>query len=136
MAVPDRDDVPSKPAPQVTSVRINGGTVQRSMVTSLTMTFDRLVTLDPERFTVRAGGGDTVGVLPAVVAVDGKTVVMLTFKGDGIIGGSLADGRYQLTIGASKVKGEDGRSMAADSVIEVLPPLWRRQRRRDRQQLG
>ena len=49
------------PAAQVESVVVNDGSAQRSMVNSLTVTFDRVVTLDPGAFELRRQDGTSVG---------------------------------------------------------------------------
>src|SRR5204862_945718 len=45
---------------RVESAVVNDGSAQRSMVTSLTVTFDRLVTVDPGAFELRQQGGSLV----------------------------------------------------------------------------
>ena len=46
--------------------------------------------------------------------VGGRTVAVLTFTGPGIIGGSLADGSYTLTIRGDHVRDEVGRELDGD----------------------
>ena len=46
--------------------------------------------------------------------VDGRTVAVLTFTGSGIIGGSLADGNYTLTIRGDHIRDEVGRELDGD----------------------
>jgi RHS repeat-associated protein len=87
--------------PQVQSVVINGGAAQRSMVTSLTVTFNTTVTLDPGAFSLQRIGGTSVALTPTVFILNGQTVVVLTFTGAGIVGGSLADGKYALAVNAA-----------------------------------
>ena len=98
--------------PQVQGVVINDGSAQRSMVTRLTVTFDRLVTLDPGAFEVSKHGGGSVGLKVASSEVNGKTVAVLTFAGSDVIGGSLADGLYTLTVHGDKI--HDGLGQALD----------------------
>jgi hypothetical protein len=86
----------------VQSVVINDGSAQRSMVDSITVTFNTQVDLAPGAFTlVQTYAGattDVSGLLHVSTAlVNGQTVATLTFAGSGIVGGSLADGRYTLT---------------------------------------
>src|SRR5205823_595368 len=45
---------------------------------------------------------------------DGQTVVMLTFAGTDIVGGSLADGRYTLTVLSSRVRDALGNALDGD----------------------
>src|SRR5439155_20812290 len=65
--------------PVVQSVAINDGSAQRSMVKSITVTFNQVVTVDAGAFVLRPIGGSTVGLNQTVSVVDGQTVVMLPF---------------------------------------------------------
>jgi len=86
-------------APQVSAFSVNDGSLQRSMVTSLTVTFSSQVTLDQGAFTLVPQGGGTPVALSFTTAVNNsQTVATITF------GGSLADGRYVLTTVASQVR--------------------------------
>ena len=86
-------------APRVESIEINNGTAQRSMVREISVSFDEVVIVDPDSFMVE---NLDLGVffVPDVETeeVDGRTIATLTFSGPDIVGGSLADGNYQLTI--------------------------------------
>jgi hypothetical protein len=95
------------PAAKITSVQVNDGSVQRSRVTSLLVTFD----LPPlpagglaNGFQVKRQSDDAVVSLAAVLS--GNTVT-LTFSGGPVEFGSLADGRYTLTARATQI-GADG----------------------------
>ncbi len=101
----------SQPIATVLGVVINDGSAQRSMVKSLTITFSRPITVDPGAFEVRNRDGSPVGLIVATSIVDGKTVAVLTFTGPGIIGGSLADGRYTLTVHGDKVHDAQGQAL-------------------------
>jgi HYDIN/CFA65/VesB-like, Ig-like domain len=84
--------------PQITTISVNSGAAQRSMVTSLTVTFDRIVTLPAQpasAFTV-AGPSGNVTIAASAATVGGVTVATITFPG--LVGGSLADGNYSLTV--------------------------------------
>jgi photosystem II stability/assembly factor-like uncharacterized protein len=96
------------PAPQVASFRVNDGSAQRSMVTSLTVTFSSQVTLAPGAFILTPQGGLPVAPSFTTAVNNGATVATITF------GGSLADGRYTLTTVASLVRDLTGIAMAAD----------------------
>ncbi len=98
----------------VVSVAVNDGTDQRSMVNSLSVTFDRQVTFDPGAFEVRKQDGTLVGLTVAASVVDGRTVAVLTFTGPGVFGGSLADGNYTLTIRGDRVRDAIGRELDGD----------------------
>jgi hypothetical protein len=104
------------PAPaRVASVVVNDGTIQRSMVTSVTITFDGPVTLDPGAFELRTAQGQLIGMNVAPSLDNGKTVALLTFTGTEFIGGSLADGQYTLTIRAVRVQDRWGRELDGNS---------------------
>jgi hypothetical protein len=96
--------VPLVAPPTVQSVVVNDGSAQRSMVGSLTITFSTQVDIGPGAFTlVQTSSGvstDVSGVVRIATArtTDGRTVAALTFAGGWVTGGSLADGRYVLTI--------------------------------------
>ena len=98
----------------VGGVAVNDGSAQRSIVTSLTVTFDRVVTLDPGAFGLRHANGGEVGLSVAASVVGGRTVAVLTFTGPGILGGSLADGNYALTTRGDRVRDAVGRSLDGD----------------------
>jgi parallel beta-helix repeat protein len=112
-------------APTVTKVEFNGGAVQRSMVTSATVTFSESV-LFPDGILAafqlnRYANGSPTGLVNLSAVQLGNTV-NLTFVGGGTVGidpgGSLQDGTYELTIVASKVQG--GLSgMAANTSSKV-----------------
>jgi regulation of enolase protein 1 (concanavalin A-like superfamily) len=90
------------PPTQVQSVAVNDGADQRSQVTSLTVTFGSTVTLpanaaDAFRLS-RVGGGDVPLMVDLSQSTATQTVARLTFSGSLTEGGSLMDGRYQLTV--------------------------------------
>jgi hypothetical protein len=99
---------------RVAGVMINDGSAQRSMVNSLTVTFDGPVTIDPGAFEV-AGPAGSLELTVAAAVVDGRTVAVLTFSGPDIVGGSLADGSYTLTIHADRVRDRWGRALDGDA---------------------
>jgi hypothetical protein len=100
--------------PTIDSVVINDGSAQRSMVNSLTITFDRIVTFDPGAFGLKRQDGSAVGLNVVASVVDGRTIAVLTFTGTDIIGGSLADGSYTLTIRGDHIRDEVGRELDGD----------------------
>jgi ELWxxDGT repeat protein len=99
---------------QVTGFAVNDGSAQRSRVTSLTLTFDAVVTLDPGAISLQRRGHGLVPIQVNASVADGRTVVVLTFAGPGIIGGSLPDGDYTLTVQAAGVHDEAGLGLTAD----------------------
>jgi VCBS repeat-containing protein len=90
-------------APGVKSVVINDGSAQRSMVRSVTVTFDSLVTLDAGAFTLVRTGGGRPTLTTRVSQANGQTSVVLTFSGTRTAYGSLGDGSWTLTVVAAKV---------------------------------
>jgi hypothetical protein len=104
--------------PRVQAVEVNGGAAQRSMVTGLTVAFDGLVTLPAVPATAfRLERGDGTVVTLAVDlsgSTSTQTVARLSFSGPGVVGGSLADGRYTLTILRDQVSDPDGNRMEED----------------------
>jgi hypothetical protein len=107
---------------RVQSVVVNDGAAQRSRVTSLTLTFDHLVTLPADPAAAfrlsRTGPDGTVGDVALSVDLSGstatQTVVRLTFSGPLTQFGSLADGDYALTIRGSQVTGPGGLLLDGD----------------------
>jgi hypothetical protein len=99
---------------EVESVAVNDGSAQRSMVTSLTVTFDRIVAIDPGAFELHRQDGTPVGLSVAASVVGGRTVAVLTFAGPGVVGGSLADGNYTLTVHGDHVRDGDGTALDGD----------------------
>ena len=96
-----------KPA-TVSGVTVNVGAAQRSMVTSLAVTFSTAVSLPAtpaSAFTLtRVGDGASVTFTATASVVNSVTVVTLgNFTGAAAVNGSLADGRYTLTVLASQV---------------------------------
>lgn len=119
-------------APRVSSVLVNGGAAQRSLVTQLRVAFDQHVTLpanaaDAFRL-IRQGDGATVQVSAAVDDSGSGTVVTLTFIGGAVEGVSLADGRYTLTVLAAQVSSVnglldgDGDGVAGGDLVELGNP--------------
>jgi hypothetical protein len=96
-------------APKVVSTSVNGGAAQRSRVTSISVTFNTVVSLPANvasAFTLSRIGGGLVTIGSATVAtVNGATVVTLSgFSGsEASQGGSLNDGRYTLTALAAQI---------------------------------
>ncbi|HEV3257550.1 MAG TPA: aryl-sulfate sulfotransferase [Gemmataceae bacterium] len=102
-------------APQtVDSVVLNDGSAQRSMVNSITVTFSGAAILDSGAIELRRQDGSLVGLHTDISILGGKTVAVLTFVGPDIIGGSLADGSYTLTVRADRVHDRWGRELDGD----------------------
>ncbi|MBX7103178.1 MAG: M60 family metallopeptidase [Gemmataceae bacterium] len=101
----------------VASVAINDGSSQRSRVTSLTVTFGGIVTLPANTATAFALAGPG-GAVPLSVDTTGSTSTQsgarLTFSGAGVEAGSLADGRYTLTVLGDSIFDGIGARIDAD----------------------
>jgi hypothetical protein len=102
------------PPPRVAKVIVNDGNAQRSIVTSLTVVFDQVVTfgsIDSAFGLARVAGGlpGAIGDIPVQSAPNAVTI---SFVSTGLIsldpGGSLPDGVYQLTVSAAQVTGAGG----------------------------
>jgi hypothetical protein len=99
---------------QVASILVNGGATQRSLVTSLKVTFNESVTfpsgVDAAFIVTRYDKGTTGSV--ALNIVHSGSDVTITFKSGGAIGVdpglSLQDGKYELKIIAENVQGVGG----------------------------
>lgn len=96
----------------VENVVIDDGSAQRSRVASITITFSDAVTIDADAFELREQGGGLIDLDVVTFLVDGKTVAVLTFRGEGVTNGSLNDGRYTLTIGPERVHDDQGQTLA------------------------
>ncbi|MFO0845541.1 MAG: PKD domain-containing protein [Gemmataceae bacterium] len=94
----------NRPMPQAFPklVTLNDDSAQRSMVNSITVTFDQVMVIDSGAFEVRNAAGVTFPVRTVQRVINGKTVVVLEFT-DRLTGGSLADGDYVVRIDGSKV---------------------------------
>jgi hypothetical protein len=99
---------------KVDSVILNEGAAQRSMVNSLTVTFSGPATLDPGAIELRRQDGSLVDAQLSISLLNGETVALLTFAGPDIVGGSLADGSYTLTVRSDRVHDRWGRELDGD----------------------
>ena len=107
--------------PRLLSVVINDGSTQRSKVNSITVTFDKPVTLEPGAVKLSR----RTRALPAQVQTvvtnpsgDGRTFVV-TFKGKEIVGGSLSDGIYDLVVNNGLVRDVFGQTPAAKHITTL-----------------
>ena len=99
---------------RVASVAVNDGSTQRSRVNSVTVTFDGPVTLDAAAFALSRRDGSPVALNVSASSVKGQTIAVLTFVGSDIIGGSLSDGSYTLTVQADQIHDRWGRELDGD----------------------
>ncbi len=118
-----------QPAAKIAKIEINGGDAQRSRVTSVAVTFDGPVIFagaPVSAFELKRQSDNKLPTLSAAVNLT-NTVVTLTFlAGDAVDFGSLADGRFTLTINASKFNGDgidgDGNGTGGDNFLLVGTP--------------
>ncbi len=108
------DDALAGNPQKVESVILNDGSAQRSMVNSLTVTFDGAAILDPGAIELRQQDGRLVDAQFDITLVGGKTVAVLSFAGPEFVGGSLADSSYTLTVLADRVHDRWGRELDGD----------------------
>jgi predicted outer membrane repeat protein len=120
--------------PTVATIVVNDGAVQRSRVTKVTVTFSQFVNLPAnpaDAFQLMRQSDSALPALTAAVDNTGPgTVVTLSFSGTTAVDfGSLADGRYTLTIDSSKVTNPDGADLdgngdgtGGDNYVEVGAP--------------
>jgi hypothetical protein len=104
-------DLPGLLLPEVQGVVVNDGSAQRSMVTSLTVTFSTVVHVDPGAFELIRPEGGTIDLIISELVVGGHTVDTITFVGAGIIGGSVPDGHYTLTIHGDHIHDDYGHAL-------------------------
>ncbi len=123
---PDIGAYEFQPGAKVLSVQVNDGSPQRSRVTSLTVTFDSAVTLPANKadaFQLKRQSDNASVALSASMT---GNVVTLIFTGGPLELSSLADGRYTLTVLASKVNAGllDGNSDggAGDGYVLIGTP--------------
>lgn len=108
----------------VSAVKINDGSAQRSRVTSLTATLTGQPLLPltlANAFELKRQSDNAVVTLSAS-AVD--NVVTLTFTGGPVEFGSLADGRYTLSVLATQITNLDGNNngTAGDNFVLACEP--------------
>src|SRR5262249_41155864 len=102
-------------APALKSVVINGGAKQRSKVSSIRLTFNKQVNVNPAAIHVVRLVGKFSQLMPAKVQsllVNGKTVVLVTFPK--LKAGSLPDGNFQLVVNGNLLSDLAGQKVDAD----------------------
>jgi hypothetical protein len=103
--------------PTVESMVVNDGSVQRSLVTSLTVTFSTTVNLDDGALEVQRQDGSDVGISVTTSVVKGQTVAVITFTGPDIVAGSLPDGSYTLIVHSELVHDGLGQGLQQDATL-------------------
>ncbi len=122
-------------APTVSAVQVNDGSAQRSMVTSLKINFSEAVTFPSginAAFQLNRTGPSSPTGSVSLSAVQLGNTVTITFVAGGSVGidpaGSLRDGRYDLTVFASKVTSNglaldgDGNGTGGDDFQQLGAP--------------
>jgi hypothetical protein len=99
------------PPPVAQRVTVNDGSAQRSMVNSLTVSFSTIVHFDPGAVELVRQEGGVMDLSIAEAVVGGHTVDTITFFGPGIIGGSLPDGHYALTLRGDRIHDDFGQAL-------------------------
>jgi hypothetical protein len=105
------------PPVTVSSLVVNGGVAQRSMVTAVAVTFSGLVTFPAgpaSAFSLVGPSGAVSLVVDLRDSTATQTVARVTFTGTGIIGGSVADGNYTFTVLGSQVRDTGGQLLDGD----------------------
>jgi hypothetical protein len=104
--------------PQVKSVVINDGSSQRSLIRSITITFDSIVTFDAGAIAVARADGTIPTQVRQITTENGETKVVMTFKGTGTYAGSLIDGNWTLRIFRGRIHRAEFRPsiMSADRI--------------------
>ncbi|MCG8652558.1 MAG: PKD domain-containing protein, partial [Pirellulales bacterium] len=101
--------------PQVANIIIGDGSAQRSVIRSITVEFDSLVTIDAGAFVLTDEDGNPVDVNVENLVVDGKTQAVLTFSGSHVdSSGSLIDGNYILTVVDTSIYAPTGTVLDGD----------------------
>jgi len=94
-------------APSVAGTQVNDGSVQRSMVRSLRVTFSETVTLAGGAISLTGPGGNVGYTLDLSQSTPSQTIAILNFA-------SLADGNYTLNLPAASVTDSTGQHLAAN----------------------
>jgi Bacterial pre-peptidase C-terminal domain/Dockerin type I domain len=108
----------------VQGTQVNDGSAQRSMVQSLTVSFNHAVTLDAGAFTIvlhanstiNGQTGQTAGTVPVLgwTTSDGGLTYVITFSGAGVLNNSIADGLYDLRLDHTKTHDATSQTLATD----------------------
>ncbi len=116
------------PAAKIVSVQINDGSSQRSRVNSVTINFDSVVSFNgivASAFQLKRQSDNGSPNFTATALNGTATSVTLTsFSGSATDFGSLADGRYSLTVLASQINNFDGNGdgTPGDNFVMVGTP--------------
>lgn len=112
------------PSPQFSSLVVNDGAVQRSMVRSLTLTFSTSVVLQGGAVQLARRGSPFTGTVITTPASGAASSYVLTFSGGEIIGGSLADGTYDLTLNPSLIRDAWDGPILGGAIVRTFHRLF------------
>jgi len=100
-------------APALPTASINDGAAQRSMVRKLTLSFGEKVVLGTGAVTVTNSDGSAVADTTLLVSnpTGDQRNYVLSFSGTGVVGGSLPDGIYDLSVAAAGVQDLAGNGL-------------------------
>jgi alpha-L-arabinofuranosidase len=104
------DKVKITAAPALSWVKVNDGSPQRSMITSLTAVFSRVTLYSGALSLRRTSDGSDIDIDVTNPSGDGKTYV-IHFE-DGLDGTSLANGSYAFSINGARVRDTVGQSLS------------------------
>jgi hypothetical protein len=102
------------PLPTVVSMNVNNGMQQRSMVTSVNLTFSAPVTLLDGAVTLSRRGMTPAPITLRFAPTGDASVWVVTFEGPDVTAASLADGVYDLAVRAERIAGALGQPLAAE----------------------
>lgn len=115
--------------PTVSAIMINGGAVQRSMVTNIKVSFSEAVSFPSgiaNAFVVERTGKGSTGAV-SFDAMQSGSDVTITFKAGGAVGidpaNSLQDGQYKLTVIATQVMGVGGTLDGDGDMVSEGSPI-------------
>ncbi len=95
------------PLPAVTGTQVNDGSLQRSRVSSLRVTFNDVVTLANSAFSISGPGGNVVYTLDLTQSTPTQTIAVLNFT-------PLNDGLYTLQLPSAAVTNATNQHPSAD----------------------
>jgi glucose/arabinose dehydrogenase len=108
----------SQRPPRVAEFRVDNGTAQRSSVRSLRLTYDAILSYagtPGAAYSLTGGPGGVNLVVGAIDNSSGRSVVTLNFSGPGLVGGSLPNGLYSLTVFGDQLSDSLGADLDGDA---------------------
>lgn len=97
-----------KPPVPVAQFTIDDGFGQASNITSVTLTFNTLVTIQPGSITLDGPLGPVTLTLDSTKGTYYQTTTLLTFSGLNVAAYGLIDGNYHITLGTTGIQNYDG----------------------------